>query len=201
MFGLHLGIQGAAIATVLSQILSAVFVFTFLHGKAELKVRLLRKDELAESLPLAANIISLGTAGFIMQLTNSLVSISCNHVLSVTGGDLYISIMTIISSVRQLVETPIHAMSEGASPVLSYNYGARRACPGTEVHPGGGDAGAAVHGTDVECDPAGAGGADPYFQLRCHAGQPCGPAAEFVFRGVCVHGSAVHRTDGVQIIK
>lgn len=126
MFGLHLGIQGAAIATVLSQILSAVFVFTFLHGKAELKVRLLRKDELAESLPLAANIISLGTAGFIMQLTNSLVSISCNHVLSVTGGDLYISIMTIISSVRQLVETPIHAMSEGASPVLSYNYGARR---------------------------------------------------------------------------
>ena len=107
MFGLHLGIQGGAIATVLSQILSAVFVFTFLHGKAELKVRLLRKDELAESLPLAANIISLGTAGFIMQLTNSLVSISCNHVLSVTGGDLYISIMTIISSVRQLVETPI----------------------------------------------------------------------------------------------
>ena len=126
MFGLHLGIQGAAIATVLSQILSACFVFAFLHGKAELKVRLLSRKELAGMLPLAGNIISLGMAGFIMQLTNSLVSISCNHVLSVTGGDLYISVMTIVSSIRQLVETPVHAISEGASPVLSYNYGARR---------------------------------------------------------------------------
>ena len=61
-----------------------------------------------------------------MQLTNSLVSICCNNVLSVTGGDLYISVMTIVSSVRQLVETPIYAMNEGASPILSYNYGARR---------------------------------------------------------------------------
>ena len=61
-----------------------------------------------------------------MQLTNSLVTICCNNVLAVTGGDIYISVMTIISSVRQLVETPIHAMNEGASPILSYNYGARR---------------------------------------------------------------------------
>ena len=61
-----------------------------------------------------------------MQLTNSLVSICCNNVLSVTGGDIYISVMTIISSVRQMVETPIHAINEGTSPVLSYNYGARR---------------------------------------------------------------------------
>ncbi len=61
-----------------------------------------------------------------MQLTNSLVSIVCNNVLSVTGGDIYISVMTIISSVRQLVETPIYAMNEGGSPILSYNYGARR---------------------------------------------------------------------------
>ncbi len=67
-----------------------------------------------------------GTAGFIMQLTNSLVTICCNHVLSVTGGDIYISVMTIISSVRQLVETPIYAMNEGTSPILSYNYGAVR---------------------------------------------------------------------------
>ena len=61
-----------------------------------------------------------------MQLTNSLVTICCNHVLSVTGGDIYISVMTIVSSVRQLVETPIYAMTEGTSPILSYNYGARR---------------------------------------------------------------------------
>lgn len=61
-----------------------------------------------------------------MQLTNGLVSIVCNNVLSVTGGDIYISVMTIVSSVRQLVETPIYAMNEGGSPILSYNYGARR---------------------------------------------------------------------------
>ena len=61
-----------------------------------------------------------------MQLTNSLVTICCNNVLSVTGGDIYISVMTIISSVRQLVETPIYALTEGTSPILSYNYGARR---------------------------------------------------------------------------
>ena len=61
-----------------------------------------------------------------MQLTNSLVTICCNNVLSVTGGDIYISVMTIVSSVRQLVETPLHAINEGASPILSYNYGACR---------------------------------------------------------------------------
>lgn len=78
------------------------------------------------SRKLAKDITSLGTAGFIMQLTNSLVSICANNVLSITGGDIYISVMTIISSVRQLVETPIYAMNEGTSPILSYNYGARR---------------------------------------------------------------------------
>lgn len=126
IFVFGLGIRGAAIATVLSQLLSAVFVLYFLRRKAEIKVRLLRLFELPSCKKYAGNIISLGTAGFIMQLTNSLVSICCNHVLSVTGGDIYISVMTIISSVRQLVETPIYAMNEGASPVLSYNYGARR---------------------------------------------------------------------------
>ena len=126
IFGLEFGVRGAAIATVLSQCLSAIFVFYFLMKKLELKVRLLKKNEIASCMCYAKNIISLGMAGFIMQLTNSLVTICCNNVLSVTGGDIYISVMTIVSSVRQLVETPIHAMSEGSSPILSYNYGARR---------------------------------------------------------------------------
>ena len=126
IFGLGFGVRGAAIATVLSQCLSAIFVFYFLTKKSELKVRLLKKNEIADCIGYAKNIISLGMAGFIMQLTNSLVTICCNNVLSVTGGDIYISVMTIVSSVRQLVETPIHAMSEGSSPILSYNYGARR---------------------------------------------------------------------------
>ena len=126
IFAFGMGIRGAAIATVISQILSAAFVLHFLLCKAEYKVRLLHKEEIRNSLKYAKNIISLGTAGFIMQLTNSLVTICCNHVLSVTGGTLYISVMTIISSVRQVVETPIYAITEGSSPVISYNYGAHR---------------------------------------------------------------------------
>ena len=126
IFALGFGVCGAAMATVISQCLSAVFVLIFLTKKAELKVRFLRRNELSQSLNYAKNIISLGTAGFIMQLTNSLVTICCNNVLSVTGGDIYISVMTIVSSVRQLVETPIYAINEGTSPILSYNYGAGR---------------------------------------------------------------------------
>ena len=121
IFVFGLGVNGAAIATVISQILSAVFVFYFLRKKAEIKVRLLHKNEFSSCLSIAKNIITLGTAGFIMQLTNSLVSICCNNVLYVTG-----SVMTIVSSVRQMVETPIYAITEGSSPIISYNYGARR---------------------------------------------------------------------------
>ena len=126
IFVFSLGIRGAAIATVISQTLSAAFVLYFLKKRSELNVRFLTRSELSRCMETAKNIVSLGTAGFIMQLTNSLVSICCNNVLSVTGGDIYISVMTIISSVRQLVETPIYAMNEGSSPILSYNYGARQ---------------------------------------------------------------------------
>lgn len=126
IFVLGFGVQGAAIATILSQTLSAAFVLFFLTRKSELKVRFLRKNEISQCSGYAKDIVSLGSAGFIMQLTNSLVTICCNNVLSVTGGDIYISVMTIISSIRQLVETPLHAINEGASPILSYNYGACR---------------------------------------------------------------------------
>lgn len=126
IFVLGLGVRGAAIATVISQCLSATCVLYFLSRKAELRIHFLRREEWRRAFVYARDIVSLGTAGFIMQLTNSLVTICCNSVLSVTGGDIYISVMTIISSVRQLVETPIHAITEGSSPILSYNYGARR---------------------------------------------------------------------------
>ena len=126
IFVLGFGVQGAAIATILSQTLSAAFVLFFLTRKSELKVRFLRKNEISQCTAYAKDIVSLGSAGFIMQLTNSLVTICCINVLSVAGGDIYISVMTIVSSVRQLVETPLHAINEGASPILSYNYGARR---------------------------------------------------------------------------
>lgn len=126
IFVLGFGVNDAGIATVISQFLSAIFVIFFLTRKSELKMRFIKRNEFKECIEYAKNIISLGMAGFIMQLTNSLVTICCNNVLAVTGGDIYISVMTIVSSVRQLVETPIYAMNEGSSPILSYNYGARR---------------------------------------------------------------------------
>ena len=122
-----LGVNGAAVATVISQCMSAAFVVIFLKKRAELNVNFIKKNEIRECIYCAKNIVSLGTAGFIMQITNSLVTICCNNVLSVTGGDIYISVMTIVSSVRRLVETPITAINEGTSPILSYNYGA--GCP------------------------------------------------------------------------
>lgn len=121
-----LGVNGAAVATVISQCMSAAFVVIFLKKRAELNVNFIKKNEIRECIYYAKNIVSLGTAGFIMQITNSLVTICCNNVLLVTGGDIYISVMTIVSSVRQLVETPITAINEGTSPILSYNYGAER---------------------------------------------------------------------------
>lgn len=124
IFVFGLGVKGAAVATVISQCFSAMFTIYFLTHKSELKMRFLKKNEIVECAGYAKNIISLGTAGFIMQVTNSLVTICCNNVLAVTGGDIYISVMTIVSSVRQLVDTPIHAINEGSSPVISYNYGA-----------------------------------------------------------------------------
>ena len=124
IFALNMGIEGAAIATVISQCMSAIFVLYILRKRTEYKIRFVRKNEFKKCVYFAKNIVSLGTAGFIMQLTNSLVSICCNNVLSVIGGDVYVSVMTIISSARQMIETPIYAINEGASPILSFNYGA-----------------------------------------------------------------------------
>lgn len=124
IFVFHLGIRGAAIATVVSQFLSMGFVLLFLHRpQCELKVRFLPPHALDPSLVL--RIISVGLTGFIMQFTNSLVSIVCNKMLSVYGGDLYISIYTIISSIRHILDVPVGAIADGASPILSFNYGAR----------------------------------------------------------------------------
>ncbi|MDO4622566.1 MAG: MATE family efflux transporter [Eubacteriales bacterium] len=125
IFVLGFGIRGAAAATVLSQFFSALFSFRFLRGKRiAIPLHLLTVREIRHSGQRCWDIVSLGISSFVMAGTNSLVSIACNNVLAATGGDIYISIMTIISSVRQVLDTPVHALSEGASPVLSYNYGA-----------------------------------------------------------------------------
>lgn len=124
IFGFGLGVQGAAWATVCSQVLSAVFVLRFLTGgRAELRLQP-KKPALYKKY--VSDIIGLGSASFVMQCTNSLVQIACNRMLGAFGGDVYISTMTIINSVRHILDTPVLAIADGASPVLSYNYGAKR---------------------------------------------------------------------------
>ena len=197
IFVFGLGIRGAAIATVLSQILSAAFVLYFLQKKTELKVRLLSGEEIRDCGRRAKNIISLGTAGFIMQLTNSLVTICCNNVLSVTGGDLYISVMTIVSSIRQIIDTPIHAITEGSSPVISYNYGARR--PKRVFlahHERDGDS---VYTARLGRDPVCTAFPDRYLQFRPGADHRCDPGTETVLRSLCFSGTPVCGTDDVQV--
>ncbi len=127
IFVFGLGIEGAAIATVISQALSAIYVLSFFFGKrAEIPLHMLSLKEIGKCGDRVKRIVGLGTASFIMQFTNAAVNIACNNVLADVGGDIYVSIMTIVNSARQIMETPIYAISEGASPVVSYNYGARR---------------------------------------------------------------------------
>lgn len=125
IFIFDLGIKGAAIATVISQCLSSIFVIKFLIGeKSELKLNLRERFHLKKERVL--NIVGLGSASFVMQCTNSLVQIASNNMLNTFGGDLYISVMTIVNSIRQIVDTPVLAITDGTSPILSYNYGAKK---------------------------------------------------------------------------
>lgn len=122
IFGLKLGVQGAAAATILSQFVSAVWVLLFLGGKKA--ILRLSFSGLRLQGALVKRILSLGLSGFTMSITNSLVQIFCNASLQFYGGDLYVGAMTIIYSVREVVQMPIQGFTQGAQPVLGYNYGA-----------------------------------------------------------------------------
>lgn len=127
IFALGMGPEGAAIATVISQGLSALYVLGFFFGKkCSYNLKIMSFSEIRQCGRTVANIIGLGSAAFIMQFTNAMVSVSCNSVLADVGGDFYVSIMTMVNSARQMMETPILAIAEGTSPVISYNYGAHR---------------------------------------------------------------------------
>ena len=127
IFALGMGPEGAAIATVISQGLSATYVLRFFFGgKCAYNLKVMSFEEIRHCGKTAASIMGLGSAAFIMQFTNAMVSVSCNSVLASVGGDLYVSIMTMVNSARQMMETPILAIAEGTSPIISYNYGARR---------------------------------------------------------------------------
>lgn len=122
IFGLNMGVQGAALATVISQACSAVWVLRFLTGpKAILR---LRRAALKLRWERVRRILGLGSSGFVMALTNSLVQILCNATLQRVGGDLYVGVMTVINSVREVATMPAAGITNGCQPVLGYNYGA-----------------------------------------------------------------------------
>lgn len=123
IFVLDLGVRGAAIATVISQAVSCVWVLRFLTGKQAL-FRLNRQQMMPDG-KLLKEIMALGLPGFIMSGTNCLVQVACNATLKVYGGDMYIGVMTVINSVREIFSLPVTGLTHGAQPVISYNYGAR----------------------------------------------------------------------------
>lgn len=123
IFVFGLGISGAAIATVISQIVSAAWIISFLIRKAPLALRL--KNILVDA-DLTKNICKLGTSNFVMQGTTCFVQIACNSTLQTFGGDIYVGIMTVLNSVRDVFFLPISGLVNGAQPVMSFNYGAKK---------------------------------------------------------------------------
>ena len=124
IFAFRMGVAGAALATVISQACSAAWVLSFLFGKRALLP--IRAKNMALRREIAADIAKLGTANFIMQGTTCLVQAVCNATLQKFGGDLYVGIMTVLNSVREVFMLPISGMAGGSQPVVSYNYGAKQ---------------------------------------------------------------------------
>lgn len=146
IFGFDMGVSGAALATIIAQAVSAIWVVYFFFGKEkQFKNKFLnevlgkktiikiKKEYLKPNVSVALKIITLGISPFIMQSTESLVLISLNrqlltygNLLGVGVGDLAIGSMTIMSSIMQIVQLPLMGLTQGAQPIISYNYGARQ---------------------------------------------------------------------------
>lgn len=123
IFAFDMGVAGAALATVISQGVSAVWVLRFLFSDRppiSLDRSCIRADRRT-----TGQIVKLGTANFIMQGTNFLVQVACNTTLQRFGGDLYVGVMTVTNSVREIFMLPVSGIINGAQPVISFNYGAR----------------------------------------------------------------------------
>ncbi len=124
IFVFHMGVRGAALATIFSQALSAGWVLLFLTGKKailRLRPRNLRLDKIRTK-----RIVALGLSGFFVNMTNSLVQVVCNATLQSYGGDTYVGVMTIINSIREVFIMPVQGLTNGSQPVQGYNYGAKQ---------------------------------------------------------------------------
>lgn len=125
IFALDLGVRGAALATILSQAVSAVWVLRFLLGP-QTHWRL-RKEYLRPVPSVFLPCLALGLAPFIMQSTESLIAVCFNSSLLKYGGDIAVGSMTVLSSIMQFAMMPLHGLTQGAQPIISYNFGARNA--------------------------------------------------------------------------
>ena len=123
IFGLDMGVSGAALATIISQAVSATWVLRFLLGKKAIIP--LRRENMHIDKKLTTETMKLGTSNFIMSGTNCLVQVVCNATLQTFGGDIYVGIMTVANSVREIFGLPVSGIVNGAQPVISFNYGAK----------------------------------------------------------------------------
>ncbi len=123
IFGLDMGVRGAALATVISQGVSAIWVLCFLNGKKALIH--IRRKYLRPRAQVLLPVLALGISPFIMTATESAINIVFNKSLSTYGGDVAVGAMTILSSVMQLQMMPVQGLSQGAQPIMSFNYGAK----------------------------------------------------------------------------
>ncbi|SHH24883.1 putative efflux protein, MATE family [Caloranaerobacter azorensis DSM 13643] len=124
IFGFKLGVKGAAIATVLSQIISTIWVLSyFFSDKSHLKIHI---ANIKLQAPIVGKILAIGSAPFSMQVAASCVSALFNNQLSYYGGDIAISAMGIINSIVMLILMPIFGINQGAQPIIGYNYGAKK---------------------------------------------------------------------------
>lgn len=123
IFGLGMGVRGAALATIFSQGLSAAWVMAFLTGKKA--ILRLRRAHIRLEAGRTKKIVSLGLSGFFVNMTNSLVQVVCNATLQRYGGDTYVGVMTIINTIREVFIMPVQGLTNGSQPVEGYNYGAR----------------------------------------------------------------------------
>ena len=122
IFGLRMGVRGAAYATVISQALSALWTVGFLVGpKSSLTIRLWA---LKPELRIIGSVMALGVSPFIMRATESLISIVLNNGLQRYGGDIYVGSLTIMQSVMQMYSAPLGGFTQGVQPIISYNFGA-----------------------------------------------------------------------------
>ena len=122
IFGFGMGVRGAALATILSQAASCVWVMLFLTGKTTILKLRIRNLNLRPSVVLPC--VALGMATFIMQSTESVISVCFNTSLLKYGGDMAVGAMTILTSVMQFAMLPMQGIGQGAQPIMSFNYGA-----------------------------------------------------------------------------